>query len=166
MGPAAGYRSEMTGTHITPFLWFNDCADEAMAFYTGLFPDSAILHVERYPDESLDEHFKGMAGKVITGVFTLAGRQFMCLDGGGRFPFTEAVSLLVECADQAEIDRYWAALSAVPEAEACGWCKDRFGLSWQIVPADMGSLLSSPQAVQAMMKMTKIVIADLEAAAG
>ena len=289
---------------ITPFLWFDDRAEEAMTFYVSLFDDSRVLHVERYPDESLDPHFAGMSGKVITGVFQLCGRTFQCLDGGPMFPlhpavslyctfpdrtsleatwarlvedgktlmeygsypwsagygwlqdryglswqlaldesaaepsitpalmftqaaagraeqamtawtslfpdsgvdlvvryeegdpdtpglvkharfhlagstftamdstgpheftFSEAHSLMVTCADQAEIDRYWDALTADGGSESqCGWCKDRFGLSWQIIPERMGDLLGAgPAAVQAMMKMQKIDIAELERA--
>jgi len=289
---------------ITPFLWFDHHAEEAMAFYVSLFDDSRVLHVERYPDESLDPHFAGMSGKVISGVFQLCGRTFQCLDGGPLFPlhpavslfvtfpdrpsleaawthlaedgkvlmeygpypwspgygwlqdrygaswqltldesateqsitpallftqaaagraeeamttwtallpdsgvdlltryedgdpdtpglvkharfhlagrafiamdstgphqftFTEAVSLMVTCADQAEIDRYWDTLTADGGSQSqCGWCKDRFGLSWQIIPERMGDLLAAgPAAVQAMMKMQKIDIAELERA--
>ncbi len=287
---------------ITPFLWFDHSAEEAMHFYTGIFKDSSIDHTEYYPDESLDEHFKGMSGKLITGVFTLMGRQFMCLDGGpiftpnpsvsffctfvddddlqtawdklsdggkalmelseypwakkygwvqdkygfswqmsladelqgqpivpmltftqdkaGRakeameyyasvfkdsgidfvaeyqdgeqdtpgfvkyaafhlggdqfgamdssgpheFVFNEAISLLVECQDQAEIDNLWDKLSTVPQSEQCGWCKDQFGVSWQIVPKNMKDLIQSPGAIQTMMQMKKIDIATLQAA--
>lgn len=102
---------------IQPCLWFDDQAREAMEYYVGVFPDSRITQIEEYPDESLDEHFHGMTGKVLNGRFTLNGVEFTCLDGGPLFPFTEAVSFIVSCADQAEIDRYWAALSHVPEAE-------------------------------------------------
>lgn len=154
----------MTVQKITPFLWFDHSADDAMNYYTKVFPDSHIGRVERYPDESLDPHFQGMSGKVITGEFFLSGQRFLCLDGGPEFTFNEAVSFLVECKDQAEIDYYWSKLSHVPDAEQCGWCKDKFGVSWQIVPATMSELLQSPAAVQAMMKMKKIVIAELEAA--
>lgn len=148
----------------TPFLWFHDNAEEAIEYYCSVFPDSGIDHIERYPDESLDPHFAGMAGKVISASFRLGGRRFGALDGGPMYTFTEAVSFMVECEDQAEIDRLWAALSHVPEAERCGWCKDRFGLSWQIVPARMGELLRTPAQIQAMMQMTKLDIAALEAA--
>jgi predicted 3-demethylubiquinone-9 3-methyltransferase (glyoxalase superfamily) len=291
---------------ITPFLWFDDQAEQAMEFYTSVFDDSRIEHVERYPDESLDPHFAGMAGKVIMGSFRLRGRPFLCLDGGphfrvnpaisfyctfddraaiestwrrlsqdgkvlmgfqaypwspaygwvqdrfgvswqlalttdapppqpitpllmftgpaaGRaeqamrdytalfddsgvdalapyeegdpdtpglvkharfhlgdnhfmamdstmshdFTFDEGVSLFVGCQDQAEIDRYWNALTADGGVESqCGWCKDRFGVSWQIIPANMGELLGAgPGPVQAMMHMQKIDIAELERAA-
>jgi predicted 3-demethylubiquinone-9 3-methyltransferase (glyoxalase superfamily) len=291
---------------ITPFLWFDHQADQAMAFYTSVFDESRIGHVERYPDESLDEHFVGMGGKVITGVFELWGQPFQCLDGGpafqlnpaisfyctfddrgaievawqrlgeggtvlmefGAYPwapaygwlqdrfgvswqlglagpgerppqritpmlmftrpdvgtteeavstyaalfgssgidslvaygegegdvpglvkqarfhlgdnhflamdstigheftFNEAVSLFVSCADQAEIDRYWNALTADGGSESrCGWLKDRFGVSWQIIPANLGDLLAAgPAAVQAMMRMQKIDVAELERA--
>jgi predicted 3-demethylubiquinone-9 3-methyltransferase (glyoxalase superfamily) len=290
---------------ITPVLWFDTTAEEAMNFYVGVFDDSRILHIERYPDESLDEHFRGMSGKVITGSFVLSGREFQCLDGGPQFTinpsvsffcafsdpanitavweklaaggkvlmpfqaypwatrygwvqdkygvswqlsmseryqaaqavtplltftqdqagkareamdfytslfdnsgidmtaeyeagegdtvgflkharfhlgddhfmamdssaphafaFNEAISLHVACKDQAEIDGLWQALTAEGGEESqCGWCKDRFGVSWQIIPANMGELLSaSPAAIQAMMQMRKISIAELEAA--
>ncbi|AMT94006.1 hypothetical protein A2T55_09620 [Brevibacterium linens] len=146
---------------IVPCLWFPDCAEEAMEFYCSVFPDSAILSIERYPDESLDEHFAGMSGKVLTGRFVLDGTPFICLDGGPAFTFNEAISLTVECADQAEIDHYWSHLSASPEHEQCGWLKDRFGVSWQIVPANLGELMIGPAQAQALMRMKKIIIDDL-----
>ena len=146
---------------IVPCLWFPDCAEEAMEFYCSVFPDSAILSIERYPDESLDEHFAGMSGKVLTGRFVLDGTPFICLDGGPAFTFNEAISLTVECADQAEIDHYWSNLSASPDHEQCGWLKDRFGVSWQIVPANLGELMTGPAQTQALIQMKKIVIDDL-----
>lgn len=150
---------------ITPFLWFDQNAKQAMEYYTAVFPDSKIGGVAYYPDESLDEHFKGMSGKVITGEFELNGQRFLCLDGGPLFTFNESISFLVSCKDQAEIDYFWEKLSHVPESEQCGWCKDQFGVSWQVVPENMGELIGdSPAATQAMMAMKKIVIADLEAA--
>lgn len=290
---------------IVPFLWFDQQADEAMAYYTSIFDNSRIGHIERYPDESLDPHFANMNGKVITGSFELCGQPFLCLDGGPLFPinpsvsfsctfdeqasiesvwqrlgeggtilmplqeypwspvvgwvqdrygvswqltlggddpspqrvtpallftgpaaghateamaqytslfdnsgvdaltvyeagdidqpglvkqarfhldgqhflamdstashdftFSEGVSLFVSCRDQAEIDRYWNALTADGGSEGqCGWCKDAFGVSWQIIPANLGELLSAgPAAVQAMMQMGKIDIAELERA--
>lgn len=155
----------MTVQKITPFLWFDRNAEEAMNYYVNVFPDSRVGRIERYPDESLDPHYVGMKGKVISGEFFLNGQRFMCLDGGPTFTFTEAVSFMVSCETQDEIDHYWSKLSYVTEAEQCGWCKDKFGVSWQIVPADMGSLLQTPGAIQAMMQMKKIVIAELEAAA-
>lgn len=148
---------------IIPSLWFDNNAEEAMNFYVQLFPNSRINHIEYYPDESLDEHFRGMSGKVINGSFTLNGMDFICLDGGSVFQFNEAISFTVQCKDQAEIDYYWDALSQYPENEQCGWCKDAYGISWQIVPANIGELVSrSPVAMQTMMKMKKIVIAELE----
>lgn len=147
---------------IQPCLWFTDNAREAMEYYVGVFPNSHLGEVVEYPDESLDEHFAGMSGKVLNGQFTLNGVDFVCLDGGPVFTFSEAISFVVSCADQDEIDRYWAALSHVPEAEQCGWCKDRFGLSWQIIPANMGELTRRPEQIAVMMQQHKIVIADLE----
>jgi len=156
---------------ITPSLWFNMNAEEAMNYYVSVFKNSKIIRMDKYPDESLDEHFKGMAGKVINGEFELDGMRFICLDGGPMFTFTEAVSFTVTCKDQEEVDYYWEKLSAVPEAEQCGWCKDKFGVSWQIIPTRLGELLTDPdpekagRAMQAMMKMHKIDVAELERAA-
>ncbi|GAB3612864.1 VOC family protein [Humibacter ginsengisoli] len=143
---------------IQPCLWFNDQAREAMEYYVSVFPDSRIVSIDEYPDEKLDEHFSGMSGKVLNGRFTLNGVDFVCLDGGPMFTFNEAISFVVTCADQAEIDRYWSKLSHVPESEQCGWCKDRFGVSWQIIPQNMGELTRRPEQVQAMMRQKKIVI--------
>ncbi|MGR2751860.1 VOC family protein [Agromyces arachidis] len=147
---------------IHPCLWFDDQAREAMEFYVEVFPDSRIDRIDEYPDESLDEHFRGMSGKVLNGRFTLNGVPFTCLDGGPLFRFNESISFIVSCADQAEIDHYWERLSHEPDAEACGWCKDRFGVSWQIVPADMEELTRRPEQIRAMMRQKKIVIAELE----
>ncbi|MFY9714149.1 MAG: VOC family protein [Microbacterium sp.] len=149
-------------TPIRPYLWFEDSAQEAMEYYVSVFPNSSIDQVTTYPDESLSEHFEGMSGKVINGEFTLNGMPFGCIDGGPAFTFNEAISFVINCADQAEIDYYWDALSAAPGAEACGWCKDRFGVSWQVVPADLGRLMVRPEQTQALMQMKKIVIAELE----
>ena len=146
---------------ITPSLWFDTNAKEAMEYYVSVFPNSRILSVDTYLDESLDEHFKGMSGKVINGVFELDGQKFICLDGGPIFKFNEAVSFTVECKDQEEVDYYWEKLSHVPEAQQCGWCKDRFGISWQIVPKQLGEVMSGEdaegvkRATMAMMKMKK-----------
>lgn len=143
---------------IQPCLWFDDQAREAMEYYVSVFPDSRIVSIDEYPDEKLDEHFSGMSGKVLNGRFTLNGVDFVCLDGGPMFTFNEAISFVVTCADQAEIDRYWSKLSHVPESEQCGWCKDRFGVSWQIIPQNMDELTRRPEQVQAMMRQKKIVI--------
>ncbi len=156
---------------ITPCLWFDMNAEEAMNYYVSVFKNSKIIRVDKYPDESLDEHFKGMSGKVINGEFELDGVKFTCLDGGPTFKFNEAVSFVVDCADQEEVDYYWERLSAVPESEQCGWCKDQFGVSWQIIPKRLGELLNDPdperasRATQAMMQMHKIDVAELERAA-
>lgn len=150
---------------ITPSLWFNNNAEEAMNYYVNMFKNSRIISIETYPDESLDEHFKGMSGKVINGQFELDGVRFVCLDGGPMFTFNEAVSFTVTCKDQTEIDYFWEKLSHVPASEQCGWCKDKFGVSWQIVPENMSELLArGPAAVQTLMQQKKIVIAELEAA--
>lgn len=155
---------------ITPSLWFDKNAEEAMNYYVSVFKNSKILNIDRYPDESLDKHFEGMSGKVINGEFELDGQRFICLDGGPLFKFNEAISFTVVCEDQAEVDYCWEKLSAVPESEQCGWCKDKFGLSWQIIPKRMGELFSDPdrekanRAIQAMMKMHKLDVAELEAA--
>jgi predicted 3-demethylubiquinone-9 3-methyltransferase (glyoxalase superfamily) len=150
---------------IIPSLWFDNNAEEAMNYYVSVFPNSKITHIERYPDEALDPHFAGMTGKVITGEFELNGQKFVCLDGGPIFQMNEAISFTVVCKDQDEIDYYWEKLSKTPSSEQCGWCKDQFGLSWQIVPENMGELLKAgPAAIQVMMGQKKIVIAELEAA--
>jgi predicted 3-demethylubiquinone-9 3-methyltransferase (glyoxalase superfamily) len=154
---------------ITPSLWFDNNAEEAMNYYVSVFPHSKINRIDYYPDESLDEHFKGMSGKVLNGEFELDGATFQCLDGGPVFQFNESVSFTVTCKDQEEVDYYWDKLSHVPEAEQCGWCKDKFGLSWQIVPTRLGELLNgdNPEGVKRVipvfMKMHKIDIAELEA---
>lgn len=149
---------------ISPFLWFDHQAEEAMNSYVSVFKNSRIVSIQHYPEGSPEEHLKGMEGKVLTGVFELNGQQFMALDGGPLFKFNESISFLVECDDQAEIDYYWERLSAVPESEQCGWLKDKYGVSWQIIPKMMPELLQSPQAIHAMMQMKKIDIAALQAA--
>lgn len=148
-------------TPITPCLWFTDHAEEAMEFYCSVFPNSHIVSIDRYPDESLDPHYAGMSGKVINGVFELDGNRFICLDGGPMFQFNEAISLTVACADQDEIDHYWSSLSAVPESEQCGWLKDKHGISWQILPANLGELMTGEAQVKALMGMKKIIIEEL-----
>lgn len=143
---------------ITPCLWFDTNAQEAVDYYTSVFPRSRILHVEYYPKEDLADFQKGMAGKVLTVDFELDGQVFTALNGGPGAKFSEAVSFVVECKDQEEIDYYWDSLSAVPDAERCGWCKDEFGLSWQVVPDNMVELMQKPGAFDALMHMQKIVI--------
>lgn len=159
---------------ITPFLWFDTNAEEAMKFYVDVFngapnkaAESKIESIHRYP-EGGEGPMKGFDGKVLTGIFTLNGQRFMCLDGGPIFKFNESVSLYVECDGQEEVDYYWEKLSAVPESEQCGWLKDKFGVSWQIIPKQMGELLgsddkeASARATAAMLKMHKIDIKELQ----
>ncbi len=148
---------------IVPSLWFgdNNC-EEAINYYVSVFPNSEILSINRYPSEELDEHFEGMGGKVLTAVFSLNGLKFLALGGGPYFHFNEAISMTIECENQDEIDYYCEKLSHVEEAEQCGWAKDRFGLSWQIVPYNMGDLIENDKQIQAMMKMKKIDISELE----
>jgi predicted 3-demethylubiquinone-9 3-methyltransferase (glyoxalase superfamily) len=157
---------------ITPSLWFDKNAEEAMEYYVATFngspnkkSESKIVTIKRYPDGITEGPMAGMDGKVLTGIFELEGQRYMCLDGGPLFKFNESVSFMVTCKDQAEIDYYWSKLSAMPESEQCGWCKDQFGLSWQIVPENMGELIESPKALQAMLKMHKINIQELKDAA-
>lgn len=159
-------------SNITPHLWFNTNAEEAMDYYVSVFKNSRILSVVRYPDEVPEGPMKGMEGKVLQGVFELDGQRFQCLDGGPVFTFNESVSFIVDCEDQEEVDYYWEKLSAVPESEQCGWCKDSFGVSWQIIPKRLGELMSSSdkaaseRVMNAVLQMKKLDIAALEAAAG
>jgi len=155
---------------ITPSLWFDNNAEEAMNYYVSVFKNSRIVQIERYPEGYTEGPMAGMGGKVLNGEFELNGQRFICLDGGPIFKFNEAVSFIVDCEDQAEVDYFWEKLSAVPESEQCGWCKDKFGLSWQIIPRRLGELLSDPdkeksrRAMEAMLKMHKIDVAELERA--
>jgi predicted 3-demethylubiquinone-9 3-methyltransferase (glyoxalase superfamily) len=156
---------------IMPSLWFDKEAEEAMEYYVSVFngapnkkAESKIVTIKRYPEGVKEGPMAGMGGKVLTGIFELDGQRYMCLDGGPLFKFNESVSFVVNCKDQEEIDYFWEKLSAVPESEQCGWCKDKFGLSWQIVPENMGDLLKNDKALQAMLKMHKINIAKLEEA--
>ena len=152
---------------ITPCLWFDGDAEEAAAFYVTLLPDSRIDRVLRSPADTPS----GPAGSVLTVEFTLAGTQYVALNGGPEFRFTEAVSFQIHCADQTEVDRLWASMAEGGTEVACGWIKDRWGLSWQIVPVRLEQLIHDPdpgrarRAMEAMMKMVKIDIATLERAA-
>lgn len=146
---------------ITPNLWFNGNAKEAVDFYVSVFPKSNILSTEHYPksaEEGLADFQKDMAGKELTIEFELSGLRFVAINAGPEFKFNEAVSFAIACKDQDEIDYFWEKLSSVPASEQCGWCKDRFGLSWQIVPQNMGELMKRPNAFANMMQMKKIVI--------
>ena len=152
---------------IVANLWFDTQALEAAEFYLTIFPNSSIDSVTHYPEGG-----PGPAGSVLTVDFTLDGTRFTALNGGPAFTFDEAVSFLIECADQAEVDRYWDALLADGgEPSQCGWLKDRFGLSWQVVPAGMAEVLNDPdpergqRAMAAMMGMVKLDLAALRAAA-
>lgn len=162
---------------IVPSLWFDTQTEEAIGFYIDVFnssphmrEESRVISITRYEPGMEVPGAAAMEGKIITAIFELDGQRFMALDGGPIFTFTEAISFYVECEDQAEVDHFWTRLSAVPEAEQCGWLKDKYGLSWQIVPRRMGELLGSSDrtkaiaATNAMLKMKKIVIADLERA--
>ena len=152
---------------IKPCLWFDGNAEEAADFYVSLLPDSRIEGVHRAPAD----YPSGKAGDVLTVEFTFAGQEFVGLNGGPYFQFNEAVSFQVFTDDQAETDRLTNALSAVPEAEQCGWVKDRFGLSWQIVPRVLIQYMADPDAakakrvMEAMMEMKRIDIAAIERAA-
>jgi len=145
---------------ITPNLWFDGNAKEAVDFYISVFSDSEIISTSYYPTDGLADFQKDLAGKVLTVDFALAGQRFTAINAGPEFKFTEAISFVVLCEDQEEIDYFWSKLSSVPDSEQCGWCKDKFGLSWQIVPANMEELMQKPDAFARMMQMKKIVIAD------
>ena len=144
---------------ITPNLWFNRNAKEAVEFYTSVFPDSKVIATSYYPEEGLADFQKPFAGQPLTIDFELAGQRFTAINAGPEFKFTEAVSFVVSCVDQEEIDYYWEKLSAVPEAEQCGWCKDQYGLSWQVVPANIEELMKKPGAFAKLMQMKKLEIA-------
>jgi predicted 3-demethylubiquinone-9 3-methyltransferase (glyoxalase superfamily) len=149
---------------ITPNLWFNGNADEAVDFYVSVFPNSSVLSKELYPESAEDglaDFQLELAGKTLAVDFELDGYRFCAINAGPEFSFSEAVSFAIQCRDQDEIDRYWGALSSVPESEQCGWCKDRFGLSWQVLPQNMAELMKRPRAYANMMQMKKIVISDL-----
>jgi len=147
---------------ITPFLWFDNQAEEAMNFYVSLFKNSKVLNVSRGPD-----------GKAFIVSFELDGQEFMALNAGPQFKFNESVSFYVDCEDQAEVDYFWDALTADGGEESmCGWLKDKYGLSWQIIPRQLGELMGDPdpekskRVTDAMLKMQKIIVADLQKAHG
>ena len=142
---------------ITPFLWFDNNAEEAVNFYLSVFKNSRRLEVQ--PNGS------GVPADILTIAFELDGQKVTALNGGPLFKFTEAISFVVRCDSQEEVDDYWAKLSAGGSDGQCGWLKDKFGLSWQIVPARLPDLIKKPAAMQAMLKMKKLDIAELERAA-
>ncbi len=148
---------------ITPNLWFNGNAREAAEFYVSVFPDGRIVSTEYYPDsaeEGLADFQLDMAGKPLTVEFEIGGTRYVAINAGPEFTFSVSVSFAVNCKDHAEIDYYWEKLSAVPESEQCGWCKDKFGLSWQIVPENMNELMKKPGAYKTLMNQHKIIVAE------
>jgi predicted 3-demethylubiquinone-9 3-methyltransferase (glyoxalase superfamily) len=153
--------------HITPFLWFDTQAEEAAEFYVSVFKNSRILDISRYGEAG-----PGPAGSVLTVRFELGGQEFLALNGGPQFTFTEAISFLVDCETQEEVDHYWEKLSEGGEPGMCGWLKDRYGLSWQVTPSVLGRMLTDPdpakanRVMQAMLQMNKIDIAALLKAYG
>jgi len=150
---------------ITPFLWFDGKAEEAMNFYTSIFKNAKVGNITRYGDAG-----PGPKGSVMSATFELEGQEFFALNGGPQFKFTPAISFFVKCKTQGEVDRYWEALSAGGEKSQCGWLTDKFGLSWQIVPSVLGEMLSDKDAakanrvMQAMLQMTKLDINGLKQA--
>ena len=154
---------------ITPFLWFDGQAEEAMDFYTSIFPNSKIGDVSRYGKEGA-EAARRPEGSVMTATFELNGQEFMVLNGGPEFKFTEAVSFFVRCEDQDEVDDLWDKLTAGGEESQCGWLKDKFGMSWQIIPNALGEMLGDPnparaeRVMRAMLQMRKIHVPTLKAA--
>ena len=155
----------MASQKITPFLWFDTQAEEAANFYTSVFKNSRILQVSRYGDAG-----PGPKGSAMVVNFQLAGQEFTALNGGPSFKFSEAFSFVVNCENQQEIDDYWTKLTAGGGQESmCGWLKDKFGFSWQIVPTELGKLMSNPQnanrVMEALLKMRKLDVAVLKAAA-
>ena len=148
---------------VTPCLWFDTQGEEAANFYTSVFPNSKILNISRYGEAG-----PGPEGQALTVSFELDGQEFTALNGGPQFTFSEAISFQVSCDSQEEVDRFWDTLSQGGEEGQCGWLKDRFGVSWQIVPAAMGQLLGGPdqqrsqQAVTAMLQMKKLDIHELQ----
>ena len=150
---------------ITPFLWFNDQAEEAMNFYVSIFKNSKVGRVTRYGEAG-----PGPKGSVMSATFQLEGQEFMALNGGPHFSFTPAISFFVNCETQAEVDELWKKLSAGGKIERCGWLKDKYGLSWQIIPSALGRLMGDKNAakaqsvMKAMLEMDKIDVARLQQA--
>jgi predicted 3-demethylubiquinone-9 3-methyltransferase (glyoxalase superfamily) len=152
---------------ITPFLWFDEQAEDAVKFYTSIFKNSKIGNIARY-DEASAAAAGRPKGSLMTASFQLEGQEFIALNGGPQFKFTEAVSFAVNCDTQKEIDYLWNKLTEGGEEGQCGWLKDKFGLSWQIVPSSLSTLIAgkdaekSKRAMMALMKMKKLIVADLE----
>ena len=152
--------------NITPFLWFNNNAEDAVVFYTSIFPNSRIVRVSTYGDSG-----PGPQGGVISITFEINGLEIIALNGGPLYAFSPAISLFVKCATQEDVDRYWEKLSTGGEKLRCGWLRDKFGVSWQVVPEILEQLINSPdgeisrRTIDAMLQMGKIEIAQLEEAA-
>lgn len=145
---------------ITPNLWFDHNAKEAVEFYVSVFPNSKVTAASYYPEEGLLDFQKNLAGKELTIDYELGGNCFTAINAGPDFKFNESISFSIACEDQDEIDYYWSKLSHVPEAEQCGWCKDKYGLSWQVVPKNIEALMQGANAFTNMMQMKKLVITD------
>ena len=150
---------------ITPFLWFNDNAEDAINFYTSIFKNSRVINLSRY-----GEGAPVPSGTLMNGTFQIEGQEFMVLNGGPHFKFNEAISLFVDCESQAEVDELWGKLTEGGEEGNCGWLKDKFGVSWQIIPRALGELLNAPdpdqaqRVMQAMLQMKKIEVEKLQQA--
>ena len=150
---------------ISPFLWFNDNAEKAVTFYTSVFKNSRVKSKSFYEEGGM-----GPAGSLMTASFELEGQEFIALNGGPHFKFTEAISFVINCSNQEEVDYYWDRLSEGGEQSRCGWLKDPFGLSWQVVPVQLEKWMADKDSVkakrvtEAMLQMNKIIIADLEKA--
>ena len=161
----------IVSTRIQPCLWFDGKAEEAAQFYVNTFPNSRLGRMSRYPDAGREQH-RQAPGSVMTVAFELDGQPFLALNGGPYFKFSEALSLMVFCETQEEIDHYWSALSegGDPASQECGWLKDRYGLSWQITPANSLQMITSPDQaaveryMSALMSMKKLDMAKLQAA--
>ena len=157
----------MSIQRITPFLWFDNQAEEAATFYTSIFPNSKIVKVARYGEAG-----PGPAGSAMTVEFQLEGQSFVALNGGPHFKFTEAISLFINCETQEEVDELWEKLSEGGEKSRCGWLKDKYGLSWQVIPSVLGKLLQdkdpakAQRVMQAMLQMSKIDVEKLRLARG
>jgi len=151
---------------ITPFLWFDNQAEEAANFYTSIFPNSKINHVARY-DKAAAQVSGRPEGSAMVVDFELDGQKISALNGGPVFKFNEALSMVIHCKTQAEIDHYWSKLTegGDPKAQQCGWLKDKFGVSWQVVPTELPQLISNAKGMQAMLKMKKFDIEVLRKAA-
>jgi predicted 3-demethylubiquinone-9 3-methyltransferase (glyoxalase superfamily) len=148
---------------ITPNLWFKGNAKEAVDFYLSVFPEGKIQTMHYYPKEGLENFQKDFAGKVLTIEWEMLGQRFVAINAGDEFTFNESVSFAITCKDQKEIDYYWDALTKNGgEESVCGWLKDKYGLSWQVAPEGIDKLVENPKAFTNMMKMKKIIIADLQ----